>query len=82
MENLAAIIFASGVGTALLILPIGKAEEALVGNITKITPQETLITVLLGLLVFYIIGRIYKKMMLMNYAGEISERSEEKGFLY
>ena len=72
MENLAAIIFASGVGTALLILPIGKAEEALVGNITKITPQETLITVLLGLLVFYIIGRIYKKMMLMNIYEDVA----------
>ncbi len=72
MENLAAIIFAFGVGTALLILPIGKAEEALVGNITKITSQETFMTVILSVLVFYIIGRIYKKMVLMNIYEDLA----------
>jgi len=72
MENLAAIIFASGVGTALLILPIGKAEEALVGNITTITPLETLVTVALSLLVFYVVDRIYKKMMLMNVYEDLA----------
>jgi ABC-type Mn2+/Zn2+ transport system permease subunit len=66
MENLAAIIFAAGVGTALLILPIDKAEEALVGSIATITLSETLVTVILSLLVFYVVSRIYKKMMLMN----------------
>ncbi len=72
MENLTAIIFASGVGTALLILPIGEAEEALIGNITKITLQETLITVVLSLLAFYVIGRVYKKMMLMNIYEDLA----------
>src|SRR3989344_16119 len=63
MENLAAIVFAAGVGTALLILPIGKAEEALIGNITNITAQETLVTVLISVLVFYIVRKTYKKIM-------------------
>ena len=72
MENLSAIIFASGVGIALLILPIGKAEEALVGNITKITLPETLITVLLSLAVFYVVKRIYKKMMLMSVYEDLA----------
>jgi ABC-type Mn2+/Zn2+ transport system permease subunit len=72
MENLAAIIFASGVGTALLILPIAKAEEALVGNITKINGQETLMTVILSLLVFYVVKKIYQKMMLMNVYEDLA----------
>ncbi len=72
MENLAAIIFASGVGTALLILPIGKAEEALVGNITKINAQETLMTVILSLLIFYVVKKIYQKMMLMNVYEDLA----------
>jgi len=72
MENLAAIIFASGVGTALLILPIGKAEEALVGNITRITPVETCITVALSILVFYCVDRIYNKMMLINVYEDLA----------
>jgi len=66
MENLAAIIFASGVGSALLFLPIDKAEEALVGSITKITLNETLIVVILSLLIFYIIKHLYQKIMLIN----------------
>lgn len=72
MENLAAIVFASGVGTALLFLPIEKAEEALVGSITKITPQETFLVVILSLLVFYAVKRLYQKMMLMNVHEDLA----------
>jgi ABC-type Mn2+/Zn2+ transport system permease subunit len=72
MENLAAIIFASGVGTALLFLPIGKAEEALIGSIEKITPWETTIVVILSVLVFYVIKRLYQKMMLMNVYEDLA----------
>ncbi len=72
MENLAAIIFASGVGTALLILPIDQAEEALVGNITGITLPETIVTIILSILVFYTIKKIYQKMMLMNIYEDLA----------
>jgi len=72
MENLAAIIFASGVGTALLFLPIGKAEEALVGNITEITLGETIIIVILSLLVLYIVKQLYQKMMLINVHEDLA----------
>ncbi|MFH1536230.1 MAG: metal ABC transporter permease [Patescibacteria group bacterium] len=72
MENLAAIIFASGVGTALLFLPIEKAEEALVGNITKITLGETVVVVILSLLVFYVIKQLYEKMMLMSVNEDLA----------
>lgn len=72
MENLAAIIFASGVGTALLFLPIGKAEEALVGSITKITRWETIVVVILSLFVFYAVKQLYQKMMLMNVHEDLA----------
>jgi len=72
MENLAAIIFASGVGSALLFLPIDKAEEALVGSITKITLNETLIVVILSLLIFYIIKHLYQKIMLINVHEDLA----------
>ena len=72
MENLAAIIFASGVGTALLFLPIDKAEETLIGSIEKITFWETIIVVILSLLVFYVIKRLYQKMMLMNVYEDLA----------
>jgi ABC-type Mn2+/Zn2+ transport systems, permease components len=72
MENLAAIIFALGVGTALLILPIDKAEEALVGNINNISLIETIIVVLISIIVFYITKRIYPKVMMLNIHEELA----------
>jgi len=72
MENLAAIIFASGVGTALLFLPIDRAEEALIGSIEKITPWETALVVILSVLVFYVIKRLYQKMMLMTVYEDLA----------
>jgi len=73
MENLAAIIFAFGVGTALLILPIDKAEEALVGNINNISLIETIIVVLVSMIVFYITKRIYSKVMMLNIHEELAQ---------
>lgn len=72
MENLAAIIFASGVGTALLFLPIEKAEEALVGSIETISFPETIMVVVLSLLVFYAVKSLYQKMMLMNVHEDLA----------
>ncbi|MFH1611176.1 MAG: metal ABC transporter permease [Patescibacteria group bacterium] len=72
MENLAAIIFASGVGTALLILPIEEAEEALVGNIMQINLWETIATIVLSCVVFIVVGKIYKKIMLMNVYEDLA----------
>jgi len=66
LENLTAVIFATGVGSALLFLPIDKAEEALIGNINKITFNETILVIILSFVVFYVIKKLYKKMMLMN----------------
>lgn len=73
MENLAAIIFASGVGTALLVLPISKAEDVLIGNITKITLSETLMVTVMSLLIFCVIRRIYKKVVLLNVHEDLAE---------
>lgn len=73
MENLTAIIFAAGVGTALLILPIEKAEEALVGNIGKITAMETLVAVLISIAVIVLVSFMYNKIMLMNVSEDIAK---------
>ncbi len=72
LENLAAVIFASGVGFALLFLPIDKAEVALVGNITHITLSETIFIVILSSLTFFLIKHLYQKMMLMNVHEDLA----------
>ncbi|MBI4812678.1 metal ABC transporter permease [Candidatus Falkowbacteria bacterium] len=72
-ENLAAIVFAFGVGSALLILPIGKAEEALVGSIDTINLAETITIVLLSIAVFFLVNFVYRKIMLVNIHAEIAK---------
>jgi len=72
LENLTAVIFATGVGSALLFLPIDKAEEALIGSITTITFMETAVVIVLSILVFYVVKRLYKKMMLINVSEDLA----------
>lgn len=73
MEALTAIVFALGVATAFLFLPIEQAEVALVGDITKVGVYETTITVVLCLLIFFIIKKIYPKMVLINVSEDLAK---------
>lgn len=52
MEALTAIVFASGVALGFLFLPLDHAEEALIGNISKITLFDTALAVFLSVIVF------------------------------
>ncbi len=72
-EALTAIVFASGVAIGFLFLPIEQAEIALVGNITTIGWQETLITVLLCLFVMLITKMIFPKMMLISVSEDLAK---------
>ena len=72
MEALTGLVFAAGVATGFLILPFGnesELEEALVGNIAKISLQDTIMALVIGSLIFYLIKKIYSKLIL----SEISE---------
>jgi len=71
-ENLAAIVFASGVGVALLFLPIDQAEEALVGSIGRISFAEALFIVATVTLLFAIVSKLYQKIMLININEHIA----------
>lgn len=73
MENLTAVIFAFGVGTSLLFLPIEEAEAALVGTIMSISAWETVMVVVLSILVYLIVRYIYKTMILINIYEEIAQ---------
>lgn len=72
-EALTAIIFAVGVSTALLFLPVEKAESALAGDIEAISWQATLMTVTLSLIVFMIIRKIFSRMILINISEDLAK---------
>jgi zinc transport system permease protein len=73
MEALTAAIFASGVAIAFLFLPIGQAEEALVGNILKVNVWDSTISVVLTVLLFLVITKIYPKMILINISEDLAK---------
>ena len=86
MEALTAIVFALGVATAFLFLPIEKAERALVGDITKVSLDEVIITVILCLLIFFLVKKIYPKMVLINISEDLAKAEgidvKKYNFLY
>jgi zinc transport system permease protein len=59
MEALTAVVFASGVAIAFLLLPIQQAEAVLVGDITKVSFAEAAVSVILILLLFFVVKKIY-----------------------
>lgn len=78
MEALTAIVFASGVAIAFLLLPIEQAERALIGDITKVTFGEATVSVILAFLLFFVIKKIYSKIVLINISEELA-KSEKIG---
>jgi len=73
IEALTGLVFAAGVALSFLILPISQAEEALIGNITKIGLTDTILTIILGTIVFLIIKKIYSKMILSGISGDLAK---------
>jgi len=86
MEALTAIIFASGVAIAFLFLPIEQAETALIGDITKVSFGETIITAILCFFIFLIIKKIYSQMTLINISEDLAKAEginvKKYNFLY
>jgi len=72
-EALTALVFATGVSVSFLFLPIEEAETALVGNITSIGWQEALITILLSLVVFGVVKKIFSQMILINISEDLAK---------
>ena len=73
VEALTAVVFASGVATAFLFLPIGKAEAALVGDIAKVGFIDGIVAMSLSALVFLVARKIYSKMTLIDISEDLAK---------
>jgi len=73
MEALTGLVFAAGVALGFLILPISQAEEALIGDISKIGLTDTILAVILGTIVFLVIKKIYSKMILSGISEDLAK---------
>jgi len=67
------LVFAAGVALSFLILPVSQAEEALIGDISKIGLIDTVLAVVLGTIVFLIIKRIYSNMILSGISEDLAK---------
>lgn len=69
MEALTAVVFAAGVAIAFLILPSEKTVTALIGDISQVGIYGAIFSVILSLIVFFTLRKIFPKLIL----GSISE---------
>jgi ABC-type Mn2+/Zn2+ transport system permease subunit len=72
MEALTAVVFASGVAVAFLFLPIGQAEAALVGDISKAGLRDTALCIVSSVAVMFAVNRAYPKLVLGNISEELA----------
>jgi ABC-type Mn2+/Zn2+ transport system permease subunit len=75
-ETLSGLVFASGVALGFLILPFSEEhqlEEALIGDITKISFSDTILAIILCTLIFWIIRKIYSKLVLAEISEDLAK---------
>lgn len=76
VEALTGLVFATGVALGFLILPFSNShqlEEALVGDITKISFFDTILAIILSTLIFFIIRNIYSKLVLIEISEDLAK---------
>jgi len=73
MEAITGVVFAAGVALGFLILPLSRAKEALIGDITLIDKIDLVLAIILGSIVFLIIKRIYPKMILSGISEDLAK---------
>ncbi len=72
MEALTAVVFASGVAIAFLFLPIDQAEVALIGDISKTSFLEMIISIFFAVILLFVVKIIYPKMILINISDDLA----------
>jgi zinc transport system permease protein len=73
MEALAAVVFASGVAIAFLLLPEENEVPALIGDVSQVSLLATAFTVVLSSIVFVAIKKIYSKMVLISISEDLAK---------
>lgn len=72
-ESLTAVVFATGVAAAFLILPSEELETALIGDITQIGFWGTITSLILSLAVFSILRKIYSKIIFSTISEDLAK---------
>lgn len=85
-ETLVGILFVSSLALGFLIVPQPELLESLIGDISKLTPASTILSVILSLAVIVLVRRIYPGMMLVNISPDLAAvqgiQERHTNFLY
>jgi len=71
-ETIIAILFSIALAITFLFLEEEKLHEALVGEISKISVLDGAITILISLFVFFLIQKIYQKILLISISEDLA----------
>lgn len=73
MEALTGVVFASSLAIAFLFLPEKHTVPALIGNISQISPIATFFTMILSVCIFFMVWKIYPKMILSSISEDVAK---------
>ncbi len=72
-EALTGITFAFGLSVGFLFLPMAHAEEAIMGDITKIDILDLYIAILFSFSIVFIINKLYKNVVLLTLSTDLAK---------
>lgn len=73
MEALTGVAFTTSVAIAFLFLPESKVSAALIGDISQISLGDTLASVLLSIITFLVLRKIFSQMILANLSENLAK---------
>jgi zinc transport system permease protein len=75
LEALTAVVFSASLATAFLFLPKEEINIALLGDVSQISPFTVLVTVIISLLLFFTVKKIYASMVLASISSDLAQTS-------
>lgn len=75
LEALTAVVFSASLAAAFLFLPKEEIDIALLGDVSQIIPATVLITVIISLLLFFTVKKIYSSMVLASISSDLAQTS-------
>ncbi len=75
LEALTAVVFSASLATAFLFLPKEEIDIALLGDVSQITQATVLITVIISIILFFTVKKIYSSMVLASISSDLAQTS-------
>jgi len=86
MEALVGVVFVASLAIGFLIVPEPELLEALLGDISKVSFEMAIASIIFSLLIFLVINRIYPKMILASVSEDLAKsegiKIKKENFIY